>query len=154
MDARASGRLAKEMQRLQANALRAKPEDALIAEAITEDVWNVSFLGPMGSLYAGEQYTLRIQFVNYPMESPIVTFLTGNVPVHEHIYSNGHICLNVLGDDWSPALTVDGLCRSIQSMLASATEKKKPHDNDKYVRSHPANSNPKKTNFAYHDDKV
>jgi ubiquitin-protein ligase len=32
-----------------------------------------------------------------PIESPEVLFI-GHVPVHEHIYSNGFICLSILYD--------------------------------------------------------
>ncbi len=39
-----------------------------------------------------------------------VTFLPPS-PVHPHIYSNGHICLDILYDGqsggWSPALTMN-----------------------------------------------
>ena len=47
-------------------------------------------------------------------------------PVHPHIYSNGHICLNILYEDWSPALTIQSVCISILSMLSSANEKMLP----------------------------
>ncbi|RYG65993.1 hypothetical protein EON64_10745, partial [archaeon] len=75
--------------------------------------------------------------IPYPFsipDSPEVTFLPP-VPVHSHIYSNGHICLNILGDDWSPALTVRSICLSLLSMLSSATVKCTPPDNAIYSRS-------------------
>lgn len=31
-----------------------------------------------------------------------VTFTGENIPVHPHVYSNGHICLSILSDDWTP----------------------------------------------------
>jgi ubiquitin-conjugating enzyme E2 W len=124
----------------------------LTLEVKADDIWHVSFIGATGTLYAGESCTLRIKFTDdYPMDSPEVTFLTPS-PVHPHIYSNGHICLNILGDDWSPALTVKSICLSILSMLSSSTVKVLPQDNDRYVSI--PRATPKNTRFMYHDDSV
>ena len=74
-------------------------------------------------------------------------------PVHPHVYSNGHICLSILYDQWSPALTISSVCLSILSMLSSAEKKELPPDNDKYVQTHVGKS-PKHTQWYFHDDKT
>jgi len=75
-------------------------KDGLSVEVESSTVWFVSFSGAASTLYEGEKFKLKITFTaSYPMESPEVVFV-GVPPVHEHIYSNGHICLNILGDDW------------------------------------------------------
>ncbi|XP_034684280.1 ubiquitin-conjugating enzyme 15 isoform X2 [Vitis riparia] len=60
--------------------------------------WVIEVHGAPGTLYANESYQLQVDFPeHYPMEAPQVIFLQP-APLHPHIYSNGHICLeNMLG---------------------------------------------------------
>ncbi len=86
--------------------------------------WTVRVKGPSETLYDGETFTLSFKFgPKYPFDSPEVVFVGSNIPIHPHVYSNGHICLSILTEDWSPALSVEAVCLSILSMLASAKEK-------------------------------
>ncbi|XP_060755936.1 probable ubiquitin-conjugating enzyme E2 W-B isoform X1 [Neoarius graeffei] len=113
--------------------------------------WVIDMEGASGTLYEGEKFQLLFKFSSrYPFDSPQVMFTGENIPVHPHIYSNGHICLSILTEDWSPALSVQSVCLSIISMLSSCKEKRRPPDNSFYVRT--CNKNPKKTKWWYHDD--
>lgn len=59
--------------------------------------WVVSMTGAKGTIYAGEKFRLKFNFpVDYPFSPPSVYFLQP-IPRHEHVYSNGDICLNLLG---------------------------------------------------------
>ena len=108
---------------------------------------------PEGSVYAGENYTLRFKFCdNYPFEAPEVIFI-GTPPQHEHVYSNGFICLSTLSKDWSPALQTGQVVMSIISMLASATKKQIPENNDSSVKYMNMMGSPKKVNWVFDDDK-
>ncbi|OBZ79964.1 putative ubiquitin-conjugating enzyme E2 W [Grifola frondosa] len=75
------------------------------------------------SIYQCEVFALKFRFDNqYPISSPAVQFVVDNkyqAPIHPHVYSNGHICASILGNEWSPVLSVVAVCVTIQSMLAS-----------------------------------
>ena len=104
--------------------------------------WHIKFVGAEGTVYAGEPYTLQFKFnSDYPIESPEVIFV-GTPPDHEHIYSNGYICLSILYNDWSPALKVSSVCMSILSMMSSAAKKQKPA-NDQQASAWMSRQSPK-----------
>eukprot|EP01095_Lingulamoeba_sp_RSL-Kostka_P002639 TRINITY_DN13550_c0_g1_i1.p1 TRINITY_DN13550_c0_g1~~TRINITY_DN13550_c0_g1_i1.p1 ORF type:complete len:150 (+),score=43.14 TRINITY_DN13550_c0_g1_i1:42-491(+) len=142
-------RLQKELKNLQKYV-----NDGVILESADNlEEWYIKILGAEGSLFEGEEFTLRFKFDSmYPMEAPEVIFFGNAVPEHPHIYTNGHICLSILYDNWSPALSVSSVCLSILSMLSSCEEKGRPPDNDSYVRMNV--SSPKKTTWVFHDDSV
>jgi ubiquitin-protein ligase len=69
-----------------------------------------------GSPYAGGVFFLDIHFPpDYPFKPPKVTFKTRIY--HCNISSNGSICLDILKEQWSPALTVSKVLLSICSLL-------------------------------------
>ncbi|KAH7281503.1 hypothetical protein KP509_36G050900 [Ceratopteris richardii] len=116
--------------------------------------WIVRISGAKGTLYENESFLLQFDFTDdYPMEAPEVIFLPP-APLHPHIYSNGHICLDILYDKWSPAMTVNSICFSLLSMLSSCTKKERPLGNDSYVMRCAGGRSPKEVNWHFHDDKV
>ncbi|TNV75238.1 hypothetical protein FGO68_gene11179 [Halteria grandinella] len=113
--------------------------------------WHIKFTGAEGTVYAGEPYCLQFKFNNeYPIDSPEVIFV-GTPPKHEHIYSNGFICLSILYSEWSPALKVSSVCMSILSMMSSAKEKKGPPNDSSSGLSH--YKSPKDVSWMFEDDK-
>jgi ubiquitin-protein ligase len=62
-------------------------------------------MGPGDSPYSGGVFFLAIHFpTDYPFKAPKVNFTTRIY--HPNINSNGSICLDILRDQWSPALTI------------------------------------------------
>ncbi|CAK4067743.1 unnamed protein product [Aphanomyces euteiches] len=83
--------------------------------------------GPKGTPYENGQFVLEIKIPKtYPFEPPKVRFETKIW--HPNISSQtGAICLDILKDAWSPALTIKTTLLSIQALL-SAAEPNDPQD--------------------------
>ncbi|OWF51564.1 ubiquitin-conjugating enzyme E2 E1-like [Mizuhopecten yessoensis] len=78
--------------------------------------WVSTILGPPGSVYEGGVFFLDIHFASdYPFKPPKVMFRTRIY--HCNINSQGVICLDILKDNWSPALTISKVLLSICSLL-------------------------------------
>lgn len=81
--------------------------------------WTASIIGPEGSPYSDGVFSLDINFpADYPFKPPKINFVT---PIyHCNINKNGNICLDILREQWSPALTISKLLLSISSLLTDA----------------------------------
>ncbi|EKX34632.1 hypothetical protein GUITHDRAFT_160227 [Guillardia theta CCMP2712] len=81
--------------------------------------WVSTIMGPANSPYAGGVFFLDINFSqDYPFKPPKITFRTKIY--HCNINSAGAICLDILKDNWSPALTISKVLLSICSLLTDA----------------------------------
>ena len=97
-------------------------------------VWHVKFRTDPQSIYKGKCFTLKFTFDdNYPIEAPEVVFI-GKIPLHEHVYSNGFICISILYDDWTAAMNVKSVTLSIASMINKGKELKKPFNDESFVK--------------------
>ena len=78
--------------------------------------WQASIMGPKDSPYEGGVFWLKIQFPkDYPFKPPKIQFLTKLY--HPNISSSGSICIDILKDQWSPALTISKVLLCICSLL-------------------------------------
>ena len=91
-------------------------------------LWQAVILGPNNTEYENGTFFLRVQFpLEYPFKSPGVHFVT---PIlHTNISSHGHLNLDILKEQWSPALTISKLLLSIHSM-SSEPNPDDPLDHD------------------------
>ncbi|KAG0237085.1 ubiquitin-conjugating enzyme/RWD-like protein [Mortierella sp. GBAus27b] len=81
--------------------------------------WVSTIMGPRGSPYASGVFFLDIHFPSeYPFKPPKIEFRTRIY--HCNINNKGQICLDILKDNWSPALTISKVLLSICSLLTDA----------------------------------
>ncbi|CAG8583824.1 44597_t:CDS:2 [Gigaspora margarita] len=88
------------------------------AGPVGEDLfhWQASIRGPDESPYQDGVFFFDIHFpTDYPFKPPKVKFTTKIY--HPNINSYGAICLDILRDQWSPALSISKLLLSICSFL-------------------------------------
>lgn len=79
-------------------------------------LWSGSIVGPTESPYEGGLFQLQIEFpTDYPFRPPRVVFVTR--VYHPNINAQGGICLDILKDQWTPALSVGKVLLSISSLL-------------------------------------
>jgi ubiquitin-conjugating enzyme E2 D/E len=85
-------------------------------------LWDAVIMGPSDSPYVGGVFNLEIHFPSeYPFKPPKVVFTTKIY--HPNISANGSICLDILKDQWSPALTISKTLLSICSLLTDPNPK-------------------------------
>ena len=78
--------------------------------------WVATIIGPSSTPYAGGVFNLEIQFPSdYPFKPPKIRFVTK--VYHCNVNAQGGICLDILKDNWSPALTISKVLLSICSLL-------------------------------------
>ncbi len=78
--------------------------------------WQATIMGPTDSPFEGGIFFLEINFPSqYPFKPPKCIFTTKIY--HPNINSKGGICLDILGNNWSPALTISKVLLSICSLL-------------------------------------
>ncbi|CAL5390035.1 unnamed protein product [Camellia sinensis] len=122
----ASKRILKELKDLQKD-----PPTSCSAGPVAEDMfhWQATIMGPPDSPYAGGVFLVTIHFPpDYPFKPPkassksifshgIATVAFKTKVFHPNINSNGSICLDILKEQWSPALTISKVLLSICSLL-------------------------------------
>jgi len=108
------------LNRLKKELLEIKndPPANISAGPINENIyeWEAVLIGPEDTPYHGGVYYLSIYIpLEYPMKPPNIIFNTKIF--HPNINGSGHICLDILKNNWNPSLTISKILLSICSLL-------------------------------------
>lgn len=75
---------------------------------------------PVEGIYKNATFPFNFKFdCNYPFEAPKIKCL--KKIYHPNIDLQGNICLNILRDDWSPALNINSICLGICFLFTNFT---------------------------------
>mmetsp|Transcript_80874 Transcript_80874/g.142649 ORF Transcript_80874/g.142649 Transcript_80874/m.142649 type:complete len:153 (-) Transcript_80874:55-513(-) len=110
----ARNRLTQELREISRNP---DPDITLEMTGDTIEDWHASVRGPKDSPYEGGLFHLKITCtVNYPLSAPQVTFVTKIF--HPNVnFGTGELCLDILKTDWSPAWTLQYVCRAVIALM-------------------------------------
>lgn len=117
-------RIKKELEEIQNNP----PYNCCAGPVDDEDLfkWQATIMGPEKSPYENGVFYLNIDFPkDYPFKPPKIYFKTKIY--HCNVNSSGGICLDILKEQWSPALTISKILLSICSLMDD------PNPNDPLV---------------------
>ncbi|KAF8493341.1 ubiquitin-conjugating enzyme/RWD-like protein [Gautieria morchelliformis] len=98
--------------------------------------WRGSIPGPSGSCYEGGLFWMEITLPSdYPFSSPKVVFTTRIY--HMNISDRGNVCIDLLKNNWSPALSLYKVLLSLSSLLTDPNPKDPlvPQIATEYVRN-------------------
>ncbi|GAA5954528.1 hypothetical protein JCM21900_005977 [Sporobolomyces salmonicolor] len=115
-------RIARELADLKKDALPPGCQAGPVDDANSFE-WRATIEGPPDSPYENGVFNLAITLPqDYPFRPPKVVFLTKIY--HANINTQGGICLDILKNQWSPALSIVKVLLSVASLLADPN----PHD--------------------------
>jgi len=109
-------------KRLQKECLDAQKaqDDEIQLRALDNNIyeWCAVLRGPKDTPYEGGYFHVVLKVPReYPMVPPAVTFKT-KVFHPNVLFTSGEICLDILKSTWSPAWTLQSVCRAILSLLS------------------------------------
>ncbi|KAI0300127.1 ubiquitin-conjugating enzyme/RWD-like protein [Multifurca ochricompacta] len=79
-------------------------------------LWRARIPGPEGSVYEGGIFNVDITLgYDYPFSAPKVIFKT--LIYHMNISDKGNVCIDILKNNWSPALSIFKVVLSLSSLL-------------------------------------
>ncbi|KAH8757548.1 ubiquitin-conjugating enzyme/RWD-like protein [Diaporthe sp. PMI_573] len=108
-------RIVKETERLMAEPV---PGISAVPHEDNLRYFDVTIDGPDSSPYQGGTFKLELFLPDdYPMTPPKIRFLTKIF--HPNVDKLGRICLDVLKNNWSPALQIRTILLSIQALLGA-----------------------------------
>tara|TARA_B110001469_G_scaffold127596_1_gene149172 strand:+ start:5954 stop:6640 length:687 start_codon:yes stop_codon:yes gene_type:complete len=91
-----------------------------------------SIIGPSESMYENAVLLFRISFPNtYPYKPPKVEYIPmNNIRIHPNLYSNGKVCLSLLGTwpgpSWTSIMDISSILLCIQSLLTDNPLRNEP----------------------------
>jgi peroxin-4 len=102
----------REVQRAEEMDLELVPSPESIFE------WTCILTGPNGTPFEGGKFRIMLHCTKqYPLAPPTAVFQTKIFHPNIH-YKTGEVCLDILKTSWSPAWTLQSVCRAISALLA------------------------------------